>query len=232
MKKINDIAVILFARLNSQRIPEKMIKPFAGTTLIDIAVEKIMKSRVIPKENIYLYVYEQELIDIGNKYGINILERSEKSANAESSIQDIHEWHKSLNYKYVVTFNACTPLLKISTIDNFITHYTKSSYDGLFGVIEKRNFFWDREGNLFTSAPLDEQAPNTKTAEKVYEAAHCLYASKTAWIKDDIWLGRFQEPNDPELYVVDEYESFDIDYLWQFELAQGAYIREIKKTRL
>ena len=44
MKNIEDIVVILLARLNSQRIPKKMIKPFAGTTLIDIAIEKIHKS--------------------------------------------------------------------------------------------------------------------------------------------------------------------------------------------
>ncbi len=203
-----------------------MIKPFAGATLIDIAIDKIFKSKVIKRENIYLFVHEQELIDIGKNHGINILQRSGKSANSESSIKDIHEWHDKLNYKYVVTLNACAPFLRIETIDNFIRYYVKSYYEGLFGVVKKRNFFWDSDGNILTQSPFDKQAPNTKTATLVYEAAHCLYASKIEWIKDGIWLGSFQKPNDPELYVVDEYEAFDIDYPWQFELADYAYDRQ------
>ena len=41
MKSINDIAIVIQARLGSKRIPQKMIKPFAGTTLTDIFLEKI-----------------------------------------------------------------------------------------------------------------------------------------------------------------------------------------------
>jgi len=36
MKNINDICIVVQARLNSQRVPGKMLKPFADTTLTDI----------------------------------------------------------------------------------------------------------------------------------------------------------------------------------------------------
>ena len=52
MKNINDVCVIVQARLGSQRIPKKMIKPFAGSTLLDILFSKLTKSKVIPKDNI------------------------------------------------------------------------------------------------------------------------------------------------------------------------------------
>ena len=39
MKDIKNIAVVIQARLGSQRVPQKMIKPFAGTTLTDIAIK-------------------------------------------------------------------------------------------------------------------------------------------------------------------------------------------------
>ena len=41
MKDKKDIAVIIQARLGSQRVPNKMIKQFHNTTLLDIALEKI-----------------------------------------------------------------------------------------------------------------------------------------------------------------------------------------------
>ncbi len=226
MKNIKDIALIIFARLNSQRIFEKMIKSFAGTTLLDILFEKLIKSDIMPKGNIYLFAHEKELRDIAEKYNISILKRSEKSANAESDLKVIHEWYNKLDYKYVVSVNACVPFLSIRSIDDFIKHYINSEYEGLFGVINKRNLFWDTSMNLITGTPKEKHAPNTKTATEVYEAAHCLYASKISWIEEGKWLGTFKKPNDPELYVINESECFDIDKPWQFDFAEIVYKKQ------
>ena len=64
MKKIEDVCLLVQARLGSQRVPAKMIRPFAGTTLVDILFEKLSKSTVIPKSNIYFSAYEDELKQI------------------------------------------------------------------------------------------------------------------------------------------------------------------------
>ena len=44
MKNKENVAVVIQARLGSQRVPRKMIKPFAGTTLTDIAIRKVLES--------------------------------------------------------------------------------------------------------------------------------------------------------------------------------------------
>ena len=46
MKSIDKICVVVQARLNSQRIEKKMIRPFADTTLMDICIKKILDSKV------------------------------------------------------------------------------------------------------------------------------------------------------------------------------------------
>ena len=53
IKDINDVCVLVQARLGSQRVPNKMLKPFANTTLVDILFKKLNSSVVIPKSNIY-----------------------------------------------------------------------------------------------------------------------------------------------------------------------------------
>ncbi len=60
MKNIKDVCFIIQTRLSSLRCPQKAIRPFADTTLTDIAIQKILKSKVIPKENFYASVYEKE----------------------------------------------------------------------------------------------------------------------------------------------------------------------------
>ena len=71
MKKISDVVVIIQARLNSERVHQKMIRPFADSNLFEIAIKKLLASKEIPKENIYLSVNEPELKSIGKKYNLN-----------------------------------------------------------------------------------------------------------------------------------------------------------------
>tara|TARA_R100000388_G_C7202594_1_gene139357 strand:+ start:16 stop:690 length:675 start_codon:yes stop_codon:yes gene_type:complete len=218
MKKIEDIAIVIQARLGSQRIPQKMIKPFAGTTLTDIFMEKVKKCKSFPIDNFYLSANEPELIDIARKHKINVFLRSRESAMSEGTPMSLmYEWHDKLPHKYVVLINACVPFLKPETIDGFIKSYMKTDATGMFAVMKKKNYFWNYNGQLIT--PLTEDVMNTKTVQITFEAAHCLYASRLDTIKDGIWMGDFRK-NEIKLFPVEEREVFDIDYPWQFELCE------------
>ena len=226
-KELQDIAVIVQARLNSERIPQKMLKPFAESTLLDILLEKLKTSKVIPKENIYLSVHEKELAALGTKHQLKVFPRSQKSANEEKEIRVIFEWHNKLPYKYVILISACNPLLKIETIDDFILSFLKSSKEGAFGVFEKKTYYWDQNSNSITDWK-GLAAMNTKFVDPIYEAGHCLYASRMDIIREGYWLDR-NSPMDLELFKMDELETFDIDYEWQFKVGETLYKELWKK---
>tara|TARA_R110000782_G_scaffold8011_1_gene26570 strand:+ start:150 stop:527 length:378 start_codon:yes stop_codon:yes gene_type:complete len=96
-KNIDDIAFIVQARLNSQRVPQKMIKPFAGTNLFGLVLDKLLQSKIIPSENIIASVYEEELFyEANTKRNIRTFERSYESANNDNDIKKIYEWHNKL----------------------------------------------------------------------------------------------------------------------------------------
>ena len=142
MKKIEDIAVVIQARLGSQRIPQKMIKPFVNTTLTDIFMCKVKECKSFPTSNFYLSSYEEELTSIAHKHGLQVFHRTKKSADSEGTPMSLmYEWHDKLPHKYVVLINACVPFLKPETIDSFIYEYMKSDKDGMFAVMEKKNYF-------------------------------------------------------------------------------------------
>ena len=224
MKNVNDVLFIVQARFNSQRIPQKMLKPFADTTLVDICIKKILKSDIIPKENFYVSAYEDEIKEVCNNYGVNIFHRSEKSAMSEGTpMTEIYEWWNKLPYKYCVLINACAPFFKLSTIENFTQKYLESSSDGMFAVMEKKNYFWNDKFKLTTPWPEGYSVMNTKFVSTTYEAAHCLYASQLESIGDGIWMGDFLKPGDIELFPVEEAECLDIDYPWQFDMCETLY---------
>jgi hypothetical protein len=222
MKNINDICILIQARLGSERVPSKMIRPFADTTLVDILFDKLKMSKIIPTQNIYFSVYENELKDIANKHGINIFHRSYESAKSEGvPITEIYEWHNKLPFKYVVLISACNPLLSIETIDSFIKSFLNSDKESNFAVFEKRTYYWNKEGNAITNWE-DSTIMNTKLVEPIYEAAHCLYASRLDIIGNGYWMDT-KSPAEPNLFVMRELEAFDIDYEWQFRLGEQLY---------
>jgi len=223
MKDLKDILFICQARLASERVPRKMVRPFCGTTLIDILIKKIKQSSIIPFENFYLSVHDEELINKGNRHQINVYQRSKESALVENNITAMFEWWDKLPFKYVILLSACNPLLRIQTIDRFIKHFLNSDKEGSFGVVEKKQYFWDDKENMISKWPKKQKIMNTKYMNITYEAAHCLYASRMDIIGEGYWMDKNIPPK-PELFVIkDESETFDIDNEWQFKVAQALY---------
>ena len=225
-KKIKDICVLVQARMGSQRVPGKMLRSFADTTLTDILFNKLSQSTIIPKSNIYFSAYEDELKDVAKKHGINIFHRSKKSAFAETDMKLIYEWHDKLPFKYVVLVSACNPLLTIETIDLFLKLFIESDKEGAFAVFEKKTYYWNKNGKAITDWN-GASIMNTKLVEPIYEAAHCLYASCLDIIKDGYWMDTTSPPS-PELFIMEEFEAFDIDYEWQFQLGEQLYLNNLK----
>ncbi len=142
MKNIDDVCVIIQARLGSQRVPQKMIRPFAGTTLTDIALDKILQCKSFSQEQFYLSAWEPELRAIANNKGLNVFKRSEKSANSEGTpMTDMYEWWDKVPYKYAVLINGCTPFIKPETIDSFVEQYLQTDSDGFLVLWRKRTIF-------------------------------------------------------------------------------------------
>ena len=110
-------------------------------------------------------------------------------------------------------------MLKIETIDSFISYYLKSKYESLIAVHNIKDFFWDKDKKLITEYP---GSLDTKLVNNTYRAAHCLYAGSKDKLSNNIYLGNFSK-NNPELWDIDEKETFDIDYEWQFNITEVLY---------
>jgi CMP-N-acetylneuraminic acid synthetase len=222
MKPLERVCFVSQARLGSQRFPRKMITPFAGSSLVEILCEKIKRSRFIPLEQFYFSVYEEELVEAVERCGVQLFRRSRRSAESEGPIQEILEWHR-LPYDYAVQISACNPLLTVETIDAFARAYVEGVADGLFGVVAKRNYFWDAAGELITPWP-GSNFMDTKAVGVTYEAAHCLYAGRLDRLREGVWMAEAPfRKGAPALFPVPELEAFDIDFECQFRVAEALY---------
>jgi CMP-N-acetylneuraminic acid synthetase len=229
MKKINDIAIIVQARVSSKRCKKKMVRKFAGTNLLQIFFDKIKYSKIVKKENFYVSSNDKEINKIANKNGFKVFKRSKKSALSEGqNIKILYEWWNKLDYRYCVLINASLPFLSINTIDDFIKKYQKSNFQGQFAVSEKKNYYWYKK-KLINKWPKKLQCMNTKKVDTIYEAAHCLYASPMHIIGKGYFMGDLKKIKNVNLYIIkNPIEALDIDEEWQFNSFASIY-RNTKK---
>lgn len=232
MKDINEICFIIPARVNSTRVIKKMTREFGDTTLYERCINILLKSTIIPKKNIYLAVGDKELIEISKKYlnkHVNIFYRTEKSINATGlDACEIFEWCFDLSkkYKYYFIINPCQPFLNPSTIDKFIETFLRSKSEGILSALKVKDFFWNNDKVLdkkqFFDVDPDKFIFNTRFVKETYKASHGLQIGLLKDLVKGKWMGTF-EKDDPELFFVEEEESFDIDYPWEFEMAELKY---------
>ena len=71
---------------------------------------------------------------------------------------------------------------------------------------------------------------NTKAVEPIYEAAHVLYASRMDIIEEERFMGDFEAPGGIKLFEMSEREAFDIDYEWQFKVAEQLYEKSLHNS--
>ncbi len=80
---------IIPARGGSKRIPRKNIKDFLGKPIIAYSIEVALKSNLF--EEVIVSTDDEEIADISNKYGAEILMRSGKNSDDFATLSDVIE---------------------------------------------------------------------------------------------------------------------------------------------
>ena len=102
-----EISIYVQARKQSRRCANKMLRPFAGTTLIEICLEKLDTLVGYP---VFFAVGEDdfEFQEIAERYSnINVLLRSQASVNSDGDPRLVFETFKELPTSDVCFVNAC-----------------------------------------------------------------------------------------------------------------------------
>ena len=227
MKKIT---CMVNARLASERVSRKMIRPFADSCLLELALKKLLACGFLDNDRLYLGAYDEEIKEIGRKLGVNIYERSYESTLEPVTMEVLYKYLWDLDAEYILEINACNPLLEASTINDALAFFMENSYRSLFSVVKRHNFYFDENSQMINQFLGDKKylpTLETKLVQPVYEAGHCIYIWEAERVKKE-GLRWSLTKNDPYLYEIPPSEAFDIDFPWQFELAEYAYMQRKK----
>lgn len=214
---MRSIALFLNVRKDSQRCPDKMLRPFAGTTLVDICLEKV--NRIDIKK--YFGAHEEGLIEKAERYDFEIYRRSYESAHSPNDAGKIFEILRHIREDAVVWINPCVPFLRQETIEQAIdTFRNDESIVSLTSVKESHGWFYYENGRPINNLALDI---STITSEPVLEVAHAFHIYPRRRMIDGILWSN--QPNDPYLCAIDRDEAFDIDHEDEFLVAEKLWVR-------
>ena len=212
------LAGIIHARKDSTRCPNKHLRDLNGTTLIDIALEKLSKLDLDEK---YLAVYDQELKDKVID-GVQILHREYESVapgNCHHSVMYKHL--NDVKSDFIVNYNPCQPFLDVDKLNHCIRVFKESRMKSMITVKKNRNFFWNMsEGR----EPVNFQ-PNdrlsTTAGPWLYEATHSLvFYEKNYMLKEWELFPNTKDNPHPLITDWDEEEYLDVDTETDFEIVK------------
>jgi CMP-N-acetylneuraminic acid synthetase len=212
------VAGLLPVRLQSVRCPNKALRPFAGTTLTRIALEKLARSQAA--DTVYFAAHEEELLDLARDVPrVRVIRRSRASALGEDG-PTIYDFMAEIEEPIIATLNACAPFVRVATYDRGIREFIASGARSLLPVVETQEWYFDGDGRPL-NAP-GSSIINSKMLAKVYRATHpfTIYYKESFLTDYRVW---HFAPDDPRLFHVAEDEAIDIDTEFQFEMAEALY---------
>lgn len=220
---MKSVSVVTNARIQSTRIPQKMIRPFAGTTLLDIALEKL--NRMDFFENRFLGVAEEELAARAARYpNVSVLRRK-----PESVAPGVHSQIKTFAHyldvpsDFVFVFNPCLPFVSVDTIRKAFDYFQATDHPSYTACVPTRDWIFDAGGNSLTNK--DPRFASTMAGAVFYKGAHAFHIINRERFRKKEYHWSYT-PNDPHLVEIPKTEHVDIDDPLDFEFAEFLYRRK------
>jgi 3-deoxy-manno-octulosonate cytidylyltransferase (CMP-KDO synthetase) len=119
---MDNVIVVIPARLNSSRLPEKVILDICGKPMVQYVYELAMKSKNV--HTVYIATDSQKVKEICESFTNNIIITSSKH---QSGTDRIAEAIKDIDCNYIINIQGDEPLLDSKLIDQLATSLKKDN---------------------------------------------------------------------------------------------------------
>ena len=217
--------ILLRARKNSERVPNKLLRPFAGSCLFDICLDKLEDEDLKPQS--IIAVGDDEMIVKAHERGFRVVLRDEHSLNGELA-QDVDNFMPLEGVSHIVDLDCCHPFLTVGTIKTFVADYTRMvragvGQQGLIAVVKTPCWYFYGEPGRERIINSDAALANTKLMRPAWKSANALYGYEVRYYLST-WKYWTFKPGCPQLFPMSELEAVDIDTPEDFEEAERRYI--------
>lgn len=226
MSHLNDlsarprIVAIVPMRHESERVPGKNYRTFAGRPLFHYIVETLLacpgiSETVIDTDSDVIRVEAQRTFP-----SVVVLDRPDELRGGMVPMNDVLlNDVRRLNADFYLQTHSTNPLLQEASVTRAIEAFVEGSaeYDSLFSVTRRQARFWDENHNPINHDP--RTLIRTQDLPPLYEENSCLYLFSRASMEQN----RSRIGSRPMMFELPRDEATDIDDELDFQLAERLY---------
>lgn len=223
------ITAVIPVRKGSQRVKDKNLRPFAGTTLLDIKIKALLQVPEI--DSIVVNTNSEAAIEfVEEEYAgtkVTFHRREEFYASSQCSGSDFFKHLGEVTDTDIFIYAPCTsPFVKPETFSAAIKKFLedKGEHDCVSTVSSMKEFLW-LDGKAMNYDPLN--APNSQNLPDVV----ALNFGATVVKREDLIKNHNIIGKKPDFIITSEIEAVDIDTPLDFYIAEQLYIKTVLEKK-
>lgn len=214
------IKALVAVRSGSQRVVNKNIRPFAGSSLLEIKLNQL--KRISNIDGIVVNSNDDKMLEIASNMGCEVVKRDEYYASNQVSMSEVYRnMAENVNADVIAYINATNPLLNDKTIVQAIENYKKniSQYDSLNSAHLIKEFLFKENLPINYDLRHQPRSQNLPDISALNFAINIISREKMIECKNVVGYK-------PNIYIIDEVEATDIDNPIDFDFAEFVYKRK------
>lgn len=214
------IKALVAVRSGSQRVVNKNIRPFAGSSLLEIKLNQL--KRISNIDGIVVNSNDDKMLEIASNMGCEVIKRDEYYASNQVSMSEVYRnMAENVNADVIAYINATNPLLNDKTIVQAIENYKKniSQYDSLNSAHLIKEFLFKENLPINYDLRHQPRSQDLPDISALNFAINIISREKMIECKNVVGYK-------PNIYIIDEVEATDIDNPIDFDFAEFVYKRK------
>ena len=212
------ITAMIAVRSGSKRVPNKNIRPFCETSLLDIKVKQLSRSGLF--DQIVVSSDCEKMLNISGSYhGVTSVKRPSWLATDDVPMNDVYEYLASLaDNDHVCFVHVTSPLLKDSSLQSCVKEYLDmtSDFDSLATVTKLKEYIW-HNGVAVNYDPNNHPRSQDLPDYCALNFAVNIIGKRNMIDRRNIVGSKFKP------FFLSSEESVDVDTMLDFEFAQLLY---------
>ncbi len=216
MKKI---VALIAVRKGSQRVPNKNIRKFNDTNLLELKINQLKGVKGLCE--IIVNSDCEKMLEIARKNGVTAVERDSYYASSYVNMSEVYKhFAETIEAEHIMYANVTNPLTETENYEEAIRLYFDSleKFDSLASCHEVKEFLWEN------NKPLNYDPKNQPRSQDLPDIVALNFAISI--IPRELMIERRNIiGNNPYFYKLDDIRSLDIDTRLDFYLAEK--LREV-----
>lgn len=213
------IKALVAVRSGSMRVENKNIRPFAGSSLLEIKLNQL--KRIPNLDGVIVNSNDDSMLAIASKMGCETVKRDPYYASNEVSMSDVYRnMAENVDADVIAYINVTNPLIKDGTIINAIEKYKELVATGDFDSLNSAHLV--KEFMFMDNKPINYDLKNQPRSQDLPDIAALNFAISIIE-KDKMVACKNVVGDKPFIYIIDEVEATDIDNQIDFDFAEYMY---------